>query len=316
MSHRRFLSWTATLGLCLGFQLAQVTRADNVKELFVKAGQTREAGQFAESLQLYAEAERESTSARGKANAANGAAFVYMTQHKYQQAIPHLERAVKTDPTLAVAWNNMGICHLTMYQVGVFDRKALTVAEKAFWTAGQLDHPRASAGTDQIKIIRTREKAWAQAAKKRAGQPPRTVAETGTYRTYKAAGEAAEQEGDFAFAQANFERAETAASGKSSRSAAANFQGLLALRQRNPKAALEHLQRATQSNAANKYAWNNLGSTLMKLFDAGDGGTERIKQAIEAFKKARRIDKTYRPENLTLAKAILAKVTGKPKPKT
>ena len=187
-------------------------------------------------------------------------------------------------------------------------------AQKAFRTVGQLD-PEAKTGTAQVKAIRTREKAWAQVAKKRAGQPPRTVAASGTYRTYKATGEAAEQEGDFAFAQANFERAETAASGKSSRSAAANFQGLLALRNRNPKAALEHLQRATQSNAANKYAWNNLGSTLMKLFDAGAGGTELIEQAIEAFKKMRRIDKTYRPENLAWAKTVLAKVTGKPKPK-
>lgn len=313
MSHRRFFSWTGALGLCLGLGLAQVSLADDVKALFVKASEARKAGQFEESLRLYAQAERESTSARGKANAANGAGFVYMTEHKYQEALTHLDRAVKTDPTLAVAWNNMGVCQLTLYQVGVYDKKGLTIAQKAFRTVGQLD-PEAKTGTAQVETIRTREEAWAQAAKKRAGQPPRTVAETGTYRTYKAAGEAAEQEGDFAFAQANFERAEAAASGRRSRSAAANFQGLLALRQRNPKAALEHLQRATQTYAANKYAWNNLGATLMKLFDARAGGTELIEQAIEAFKQVRRIDKTYKPENLTWATTTLAEVTGKPKP--
>ncbi len=322
MSHKR--SQAITIGLFLTLLLvpldplgltglASIAGAEDAKPLFVQASQALNTAQFKEALDAYGKAESASKTSASKASAANGQGYVYMKWRKYAQAIPHLKRAIEIDPTLVVAWNNLGACHLTLYEAGASDKEALDSALSAFGKVAELD-PDYQTFAKTAQGYLDQEKAWAEAAAKRADQPPRTVAAEGTYSTYKVAGEAAEQEGDAALAQANFERSEATARGKRAKSAAANFQGLLALRQRKIQVALKHSRRATELNSKNKYAWNNLGAALLKSLNAGAGGKELVEEAIAAYKKVAELDSAYKPGNLTLAESILAELGGPSQP--
>jgi tetratricopeptide (TPR) repeat protein len=240
----------------------------------------------------------------------NREGFNFMKDHKYAEAAARFQKAVQIDARNKKAWNNLGVCELRLYETGLSGTPALESAVTAFQKVAELDPAHKPENLASAQAFMTQEKAWAEAAAKRAGQPARTPAATGDYRAYKAAGEAAEAEGDMPFAQANYERAEGVATSAKGKSAAANFQGLLALRRRDPKAAVDHLKRATGLDPANRYAWNNLGVALRLLFDAGAGGKELIEEAVAAFRKVSEIDPAYKPENLAEAEALLAELGG------
>lgn len=310
MPKNRTVSITA--GTLLALMLAHPVPAENPKDLFVKAGSALQEADFAEALSLYGQAESASSSAEGKADAANGAGFTCVKWHRFADAVTHLRRAVQLDPGHKTAWNNLGFAQLTLYEAGAADQAALEQSLAAFEKAAELDpaSPGVAGNISLAKSLLDQEKAWAEAAAGRAGKAPRTVATDGTYQTYKDAGEAAEREGDFAFAQANFERAEAAGNSSRTKSAAANFQGLLALKMRDTQAAIKHCRRATALNPSNKYAWNNLGAALLKGFNAGAGGKELVENAISAFRKVAGLDSTYKPENLKMAEGIFEEIGG------
>lgn len=292
--------------------LAAGAASDETGDLFAKAGDALKSAQFDAAIEAYGEAEKSSKTVQSKAEAANGAGYVNIRRHRFADALPHLKRAVSLNPEHKVAWNNLGFCHLTLYESGAANREALAEALEAFEKVSSLDssYLDVSAKISLVKAYIQQEEAWAAASAKRAGQSPRTVAADGTYKTYKAAGEAAEMEGDFALATANFEKAESAAQTKRGKSAAANFQGLLALKTRDSRAAITHLKRAVTLNPSNKYAWNNLGAALLRAFNAGVGGKELVEEAIAAFRKVAEIDSSYKPENLGMAEKILEEVGG------
>jgi len=248
---------------------------------------------------------------KGESVIENRDGFGLMKDHKYAEASRHFQKAVEIDARNKKAWNNLGVCQLKLYQTGISGTIALESAIAAFQKVAELDPAHKPENLAEAQGYMTREKGWADAAAKRAGQPARTPAATGDYRAYKTAGDAAEQEGDFALAQANFRRAEEVSTSAKGKSSAANFQGLLALnKQRDPKGAVEHLRRATGLDAANKYAWNNLGAALRLLFDSGAGGKELIEEAVNAFKKVGEIDPAYKPENLAETEALLEELGG------
>ncbi|MEK7477163.1 MAG: tetratricopeptide repeat protein [Candidatus Coatesbacteria bacterium] len=243
--------------------------------------------------------------------AENRAGFDLMKDRKYAEAIERFQKAVQIDPLNKTAWNSLGVCQLRMYETGMSGLPALEGALAAFQKVAEIDPAYHAENLANAQALVAQEKAWSEAAAKRAGQPARTVAATGDYRAYKAAGEAAEQEGDLAFAQANYEKAEAVAGSSKGKSAAANWQGLLALNKgRNPKAAVDHLRRATTLDPAYKYAWNNLGVALRRLYDAEAGGKELIEEAVAAFRKVSEIDPAYKPENLAEADALLTELGG------
>jgi tetratricopeptide (TPR) repeat protein len=247
----------------------------------------------------------------GESSAENRAGFSLMKERKYAEAIARFQKAVQTDPLNKTAWNSLGVCQLKMYETGMSGTPALESALAAFQKVAEIDPAYHAENLSNAQALAGQEKAWGQAAAKRAGQPARTVALSGDYRAYKAAGDAAEQEGDIAFAQANYEKAEAVAGSPKGKSAAANWQGLLALNKgRDPRAAVEHLRRATTLDPAYKYAWNNLGVALRRLYDAGAGGKELIEEAVAAFRKVSEIDPAYKPENLAEADALLTELGG------
>jgi len=247
----------------------------------------------------------------GESKAENSAGYRLMKDRKYADAIARFQKAVEIDPLNKTAWNSLGVCQQKMYETGVGGGPALEAAVAAFRKSAEIDPTYNPDNLKNAQALAAQEKAWAEAAAKRQGQPARTPAATGDYRSYKLAGEEAEQEGDFAFAQANYERAEAVAGSPKGKGAAANWQGLMALNKRHdPKAAVEHLRRATALDPSNKYAWNNLGASLERLFDAGGGGKELVEEAVAAFRKMGEIDPGYKADNLAEAEALLTKLGG------
>jgi tetratricopeptide (TPR) repeat protein len=245
-----------------------------------------------------------------ESNTETRAGYDLMKARKYAEAISHFEKAVQIDELNKVAWNNLGTCQLKLYEAGAPGTAALDAALAAFQKVAAIDPAYHPENLTNVQALVAQEKAWADATAKRAGQPARTVAATGDYRSYRVAGEAAEQEGDFAFAAANYEKAEAVAGTPKGKGSAANLQGLLALRHRDAKAAVEHLKRATSLDPTNKYAWNNLGVALLRLYDAGAGGKELVEAAVAAFAKVGEIDSAYKSENLSDATALLTELGG------
>ncbi len=238
-------------------------------------------------------------------HAANKAGWELMKQRQWASALTQLETSVTADARNRVAWNNLGVCQLRLYETGQSGTPAVDAALAAFTKADALEPGTGAANIAAAKAYVDQEAAWATAAAARAAGPAREPAATGTYASYKSAGEAAESEGDFAFAQSNYERAEAVSAAKRSKSAAANFQGLLGLRRRDPAAAVEHLRRATTLDPSNKFAWNNLGVALRRRWESGTGGRELLEESVAAFAKVAELDGGYKPGNLADARALL-----------
>lgn len=302
------------LPIIFGLNLVLVATAnsqtENPKELFQQASKALKAGNLEKALEAYQKAEVASYSTEGKANAANGLGFTYLRMCKYDQAIQNFERVIEKNPEHKAALNNMGLCYLKKYETGLSGTPALDSAISAFQKVVELDPGTKSPTLQLAESYAKQEKAWAKAAQAREGQS-RIVSPTGTYKSYKEVGSAAEAEGDFEFALTNYEKAEAAANGKRAKSAAGNFQGLVALKQRKPNAARDHFKRAIEINSKNKYAWNNLGAALMKVYYRGDGGREVVEEAVVVFKKVKEIDSEYfKPKNLELAESALQELGG------
>jgi len=281
---------------------------------FAKASEALKAGRYEEAFNNYKEAEGMSTSPAGRSNAANGMGLVCIKMHKPVEAVTHLERAVQADPSNKTAWNNLGSCQRTLYETGQAGPAALESAVAAFEKVAALDPSYKPDNLKQAQEMAAREKGWADAAAKRAGAPAATVPVGGTFQVLKAAGEKAEQEGDFILAKGCYEEAEKVSGTKKGKSSAANMLGLLALKQRDPKAAVENFRRATTQDPTSKYAWNNLGVTLMDSCDAGLMGKEGAAEAVEAFKKVNELDPQFKPENLKRGEDMLAELGGAEKP--
>jgi tetratricopeptide (TPR) repeat protein len=302
---------------------------DDAKVEFRRATAAVKAGRFDEAVEAYARAEALATSKGSKAAAANGGGHVFMKLRRYAEAIPHFERAVATDPGYKLAWSNLGVCHLRRYEAGLSGTESLDAALIALRTAAALDpafHPESlrAAQDDAARelacaaLSATLADASATTAVTSGppGGTPETPAGPGapaldtSFTGCRKAGEAAEAACQWDLARANYARAESLATTKRSACAAANFLGLLALRTRHPAEAVDHLRRATVADPANKYAWNNLGVALMRLYDGGTGGKELIEQAVDAFQRVAVLDAAYKPDNLAWSRSILTELGG------
>jgi len=282
----------------------------DTRELFVLGGEALANARYEEALALYTKAEGASATEKSRAAAANGAGRACLGLRKYRDALERLERAVTVDPGIKVAWNNLGVCWMTMYRTGLSGVDALNAAIEAFRKMGELDPEYRPENLQEARGYAAQEAVISGYASTHQNETPRVPAPGGTYATYKAAGDSAEAEGDLSFAMANFARCEAASESAKSKSAAANFQGLLELKKRrDPAAAVEHLGRAVEQDAGNKYAWNNLGVAYRLQFERVPRGDlserELIEKAVDAFEHMARIDPGYHPENLAEAKGIL-----------
>lgn len=303
--------------------------ADDARSQMARAGEAVKAGRFDEAVEAYTRAEALATGPAGRANAANGAGFVFLKLRRYGEAIPHFTRAVASAPRHKVAWNNLGVCYLRRFESGASGTTELDSALAAFTAVAGIDPAFHPEHLRSVRELLAQEAACAPPASGTtmagsapaassttavAGGPEREAlpppAPTGTFVSYRAAGDRAEDACAWELARANYERAEAVATTKRSRSAAANLLGLLALRTRSPQAAVDALRRATLADPASKFAWNNLGVALMRLYDGGTGGKELIEQAVDAFARVAAIDAAYKPDNLAWSRAVLTELGG------
>jgi tetratricopeptide (TPR) repeat protein len=287
---------------------------ETIKDTFRRGSEALQNRDFAQAIAAYGEAEAECRTDDCRANAANGIGFAYMKNRQWADAIPHFARAISLAPEHKVAVNNLGFCHLKLYQSGISGTPALESALAAFTEAAEIDPAYRPDNLTLAQSYIEQHRKWLAAEVARSDFPPRTLSPSGTYQSYKEAALAAEEEGDFAFAQAAYERAETAATTQKGRAAAANLRGLLALKMREPQAARDHFSRSVKLNPESKYAWNNLGATLMRIYEFGMGGKELVEESVEAFKKVAEIDNNYKPDNLNQALKLLEELTGSAEP--
>ena len=286
--------------------------AESAKALLARAGEALRAGRLAEATELYGRAEGVAAGAESRAAAAHGAGLALLRQRHYADAAERLDRAVAAAPRRVLSWKLLGVCRLKLYESGAAGTAALDSALAAFAQAEALD---AGTGSDDRKLAEAdlaREREWADAAAARADAPTRAPAPEGTFASYRGAGEQAEREGDPVLAVANYARAEAVASSPRAKAAAANLQGLVALARRAPRDARAAFQRATELDPASKYAWNNLGVALLRVYDTGEGGRELLDAAAAAFARVAEIDAAYKAENRTWVAKLQADLGGAP----
>jgi len=300
--------------LAAAVMVAGVAGAEDAKSLFNKASEAMKAGNYEAAAAAYSQAEGAAYSKDSKSNAANGAGYALIKARKYADAIPAYQRATTINPANKTAWNSLGYCHLKMYDSGISGTESLGGAIEAFTKSTELD-PSFKADpawkSENLKLaIASLEQAnkWAAAAAARAGKPVDAACED--YKSCREAGDKAEAEGDFATAKSCYEKAEAAAPSKKGKAVSANLLGLLALKARNPQAAVDNLRRSTSLDAGSKLAWNNLGSALTRLYESGQGGKELVEESVNAFKKVAEIDPTYKSANLSSAEKLLAELGG------
>lgn len=286
--------------------LAAPVRADESRSAFLRAGAAVKAGRYDEAVEDYARAEQLASAPAAKAGAANGAGFVFLKLRRYAEAIPHFERAVAADPRQKLAWNNLGVCHLRRYESGASGTASLDAALAAFHAAAELDAAFHPENLEAARDAAQREAACAGFSATLTGAPD----PTGTFISYRIAGEAAEAVCAFEAARANYERAEASAPTRKGKCEGANLLGLLALRTRAPQAAVDHFRRAVATDPANKYAWNNLGVALMRLYNGGTGGRELVEQAVDAFGHVAALDPDYKTDNLAWSRGVLTDLGG------
>ena len=306
---------TISLAAILALGLTAAGDAETAKDAFQRAGEALQNRDFTQAIAAYKEAGESCRNDECRANAANGLGYAYMKNREFAAAIPHFERAIslvsaQNTDLAKVSLNNVGFSQLKLYQSGVSGTPALESALAAFSKVAEIDSSYRPDNLNLVKSYMEQHQKWAAAAVARADFPPRQLAASGNYTTYKEAALAAEEEWDFAFAQAAYERAEAVANTSKGKASAANMRGLLDLKMRNPKAARENFSRSVQLNPESKYAWNNLGASLMRLYEFGMGGTELVQEAVEAFTKVQAIDPTYKPENLSQAQHLLQELAG------
>jgi len=287
--------------------------AESARALLARAGEALKAGRLAEATALYERAEPAARTPDGRAAAAHGAGLALFRQRHYADAAGRLERAVAAAPRRASAWSLLGDCRLKLYESGASGTVALDGAIAAYRQAGALD-PAAGDGDRRLaEADLARELAWDAAAAARAAAPPRSPAAEGTFAAYRAAGEQAEREGDPALALADYARAEAVAASPRAKAAAANLQGLVALARRAPRDARAAFQRAADLDPASKYAWNNLGVALLRVYDSGEGGRELLDAAAAAFARVAELDPAYKAENRAWVARLQAEL-GAPVP--
>jgi len=288
--------------------------AEDAKTLFNRASEAMKAGNYEAAAAAYNQAEGAAYSKDSKSNAANGAGFAWLKARKYADAIPAYQRATQLNGANKTAWNSLGYCNLKMYECGISGTEALGGAIEAFTKSTQLD-PSFKADpnwkSENLKLAQASlEEAdkWNAATAARAGKPVSANCED--YKACREAGDKAESEGDFTTAKSLYEKAEAAAPTKKGKAVSANLLGLLALKARDPQAAVDNLRRSTTLDAGSKLAWNNLGSALTRLYESGKGGKELIEESVNAFNKMKGIDPTYKPENLAGAERLLTELGG------
>jgi tetratricopeptide (TPR) repeat protein len=292
--------------LLLGGAAARAAGED-ARGAFARAAEAMKTGRSEDALAAYGAAETAAATPAGRAGALNGAGFALLKLRRYPEAVERLDRAVGVNPKHKEAWNNLGTCWLRLYETGLSGTTALDSALTAYGRVAALDPAHRPGNLAAANAYAEQEAVWAAAAAVR-GPAPRAPADAAPWAEYKLAGERAEREGDLAFARANWERAEAVAPTKKARCAAANMLGLLALRARDPRAAVDALKRATTVDAGTKFAWNNLGVALLRAYDASAGGRELVEQAVDAFRRVQALDAAYKPENLAWGEERLAEL--------
>jgi len=288
------------------FFLAGISSAGNAPAPSPQAGNTPASTVFAQSSVATVSNVR-------KSNSANAAGWNLFKARKYPEAIIQFSGATELNTANKLAWNNLGCCHMRLYETGLSGTAALGSAASAFTSANELepafktDPYWKSENLKQALAAIEQEKKWTEAAQGRTGQTP---AECTGYWPCREAGDKAETEGDFASAKAAYGKAEAAAPSKRGRAVCANMLGLLALRQRDPQTAVNELRRAAGFDPSYKLAWNNLGNALILLYYSGTGGKELVEEAVAAFRKMGEIDPSYKPENLATAEKLLTELGG------
>lgn len=235
----------------------------------------------------------------------NAEGYALMQAHRYPEAAEVLERAVAVNPRNKVAWANLGACRMTLYECGQAGAAAADQALVAYQKAAAIDPAYHADELKQAQAYADREHHWAEAAKAREGQSAQVPAANGLFREYGFEGDQAETDGNFTLAMANYQRAKEVAATDKGRSAAENWMGLLFLKQRKPQEAVDHLRTATTLDAANKYAWNNLGAALRLQYES-TGDRKVLAEAAAAFKKTGALDPEYQKDNRTWADAAIA----------
>lgn len=318
----------AFLALCsLAASLPRPSAADDARAQFARASEAVKAGRFDEAVDAYQKAEALALGPAGRANAANGEGFVFLKLRRYAEAIPCFQRAVAGQPRHKTAWNNLGVCYLKRYASGLSGTDELDSARAAFAAAAEIDPAFHPEHRKAVQEFLDQDAACAALARTTTGtatpspggsatvaqEPPPPLpapAAAGTFVSYRTAGDLAEDACAFDLARANYERAEAVATNKRGKSAAANLLGLLALNIRSPQAAVDAFRRATLADPGSKFAWNNLGVALLRLYDAGTGGKELVEQSVDAFGRVAAIDAAYKPENLAWSQSILTELGG------
>lgn len=107
---------------------------------------------------------------------------------------------------------------------------------------------------------------------------------------------AAMKAGNYDEAFATYQQAETASSSKGGKSMAANGAGFALFKARKYAEALPHLQRATETDPTNKVAWNNLGSTHLRMYNLGLADAAAVDAAVAAFTKATELEPSFKAD--------------------
>lgn len=311
MKHTKMLIALLTTGTLIA---GASGAAEDAKTLFNKASEAMKAGNYEAAAAAYSQAEGVAFSKESKSNAANGAGYALLKARKYSEAIPAYKRATELNPANKTAWNSLGYCNLKMYECGISGTESLGAAIESFTKATQLDPSFKADPNWKSENLQLAQASLDSAGKQdaavaaRAGKPATT--DCPDYKSCRDAGDKAEDAGDFEVAKACYEKAEASAPTKKGKAVSANLLGLLALKARNPQAAVDSLRRATTLDAGSKLAWNNLGSALTRLYESGQGGKELVEESVNAFKKVAEIDPTYKTENLASAEKLLTELGG------
>ncbi len=248
------------------------------------------------AVDAYNQAEKLTSSASAKSQAANTAGWTLIRARRWNQALETLRRAAQIDPKNKVALGNLGYASLKIYQYGLGGPDNLKEAAKALEACSALDPAYKADLLESVKTIQSREDSYAQAT---------PVAETPkagmSFKGAVALGDQAQAQGQYDLAIQFFKRAEASASSPQAKGSASNRIGLALLEYRRPKEALEPFERAVKTDPKEKVFLNNLGLADWTLYDAGLGDQDSLRKSVDAFYKANTMDASYHGENLKMA---------------
>ena len=276
--------------------LADEAGATSWKDVYNSGQKAMDDGDYAKALEILAQSEKSATSAAGKAPAANGQGLALLRSRKYAEAIPHFERALKHDSNYLISRKNLGYAHVKMYALGLADKSVL---EKAVEVLSSVPEGEASS-LGEAKALLDLETKWAAAA----ASPAEPAGKT--WRELADEGNAAESEGRFDHALKCFVACQAISKTSPSKAAACNLQGLTLMKARKFEEAMGHLEEACKTGSSNKTFLGNMGLCHLRLYEKNAEG-DHLTPALEALRKVKEMDPSYKPESLALAEEYAAK---------